>query len=271
VYAAHINNPYRQLELYRFYTDSVVLQHVYALHSQQVDLLVVDNVLVVLHLDTGMAMLVDVYSDTTSTTPLARAMLPLGLLVAVPHQRRLDEEHRQQVQLRNFLKEQQRLKQQALAAVCQQAGSKGGSRTGRDTAGSTPRDRSSEVQAGAGGSDQQQGTAGQEPQQPTLQEELAGYLMVVVPGPWPLTYTHWRFTLPNLVVDPVKQVHSRGVLSICDHLDLCLHVDVPLAVAMNKSLVGKLPVQLFFNFIYSMVMHVVALCCVLCRWYPASC
>ena len=35
-----------RLELYRFYTDAVVLQHVYEVHSAHVDLSVVDNVLV---------------------------------------------------------------------------------------------------------------------------------------------------------------------------------------------------------------------------------
>jgi hypothetical protein len=205
VYTAHINTPYKQLELYRFYTDSVVLQHVYPLHSQQVDLLVVDNVLVVVHLDTGMAMLVDVYTDST-TSPLSRALQHLGLLVAVPHQRRLDEEHRQQVQLRNLLKEQQqRLKQQAQTAARQ---AKGGGR-----ASSAARDRSSEVQVSAPAADHsQQATATQ--QQPTLQEELAGYLMVVVPGPWPATYAHWRFTLPNLIIDPSKQVQLM-IIAAC--------------------------------------------------------
>ncbi|KAG2484707.1 hypothetical protein HYH03_016535 [Edaphochlamys debaryana] len=46
VYCAHINRRALKLELYRFYTDTVVLQHTYELFSPHVDIAVVDSVIV---------------------------------------------------------------------------------------------------------------------------------------------------------------------------------------------------------------------------------
>ncbi|GLC43165.1 hypothetical protein PLESTB_000856200 [Pleodorina starrii] len=46
VYCAHINRRSLKLELYRFYTDTVVLQHTYELFSPHVELAVVDSVIV---------------------------------------------------------------------------------------------------------------------------------------------------------------------------------------------------------------------------------
>ncbi|EFJ40813.1 hypothetical protein VOLCADRAFT_99285 [Volvox carteri f. nagariensis] len=47
VYCAHMNRRALRLELYRFYTDTVVLQHTYELFSPNVDLAVVDSVIIV--------------------------------------------------------------------------------------------------------------------------------------------------------------------------------------------------------------------------------
>ncbi len=56
----HINRRQLKLELYRFYTDTVVLQHTYELASPAVDLAVVDNLLLVVHTDASIALLIDV-------------------------------------------------------------------------------------------------------------------------------------------------------------------------------------------------------------------
>mmetsp|Transcript_36491 Transcript_36491/g.81224 ORF Transcript_36491/g.81224 Transcript_36491/m.81224 type:complete len:809 (-) Transcript_36491:999-3425(-) len=81
VYCAFFNDSALKLELYRFYTDTVVLQHTYEMLSPAMDLSVVDNVLVVHHLDSAMELLLDVADDSTS---LIVNPLPLGLLLP-PH------------------------------------------------------------------------------------------------------------------------------------------------------------------------------------------
>ncbi|GIL90690.1 hypothetical protein Vretimale_15774 [Volvox reticuliferus] len=82
VYCAHINRRSLKLELYRFYTDTVVLQHTYELFSPHVDLAVIDSVIVV-HCGTDaiaaaplsdVAMLFDVVAPTLQ--PIANP-LPL--------------------------------------------------------------------------------------------------------------------------------------------------------------------------------------------------
>ncbi|GLI64462.1 hypothetical protein VaNZ11_007734 [Volvox africanus] len=81
VYCAHINRRSLKLELYRFYTDTVVLQHTYELFSPHVDLAVIDSVIVVHCTDaiaaaplSGVAMLFDVVAPTLQ--PIANP-LPL--------------------------------------------------------------------------------------------------------------------------------------------------------------------------------------------------
>lgn len=76
VYCAYINRELSRLELYRFFTDTVPLQHSYEVFSPFIDISQVDNVLVVHHLDSAVAMLLDVMADTHQ--PLA-APLPLAL------------------------------------------------------------------------------------------------------------------------------------------------------------------------------------------------
>ena len=60
VYCCHVNIPASRLDLYRFFTDTISLQHSFELCSTDVDVSVVDNVIVVHHLDTGVALLFDV-------------------------------------------------------------------------------------------------------------------------------------------------------------------------------------------------------------------
>ncbi|GIL46595.1 hypothetical protein Vafri_3562 [Volvox africanus] len=81
VYCAHINRRSLKLELYRFYTDTVVLQHTYELFSPHVDLAVIDSVIVVHCTDaiaaaplSGVAILFDVVAPTLQ--PIANP-LPL--------------------------------------------------------------------------------------------------------------------------------------------------------------------------------------------------
>ncbi len=63
MYCAYINAEASKLELYRFYTDTVSLQLTYELFASNVDLSVVDNVLVVLHVDSAMTLLIDIMGD----------------------------------------------------------------------------------------------------------------------------------------------------------------------------------------------------------------
>ncbi|MEW5318003.1 MAG: hypothetical protein WDW38_009257 [Sanguina aurantia] len=78
VYCAFHNTASSKLELYRFFTDTVVLQHTYPLSSHAIGLSVVDNVLLVTLLDSAVVMLLDVAADVTTpvSDPLPLAMLP---------------------------------------------------------------------------------------------------------------------------------------------------------------------------------------------------
>jgi len=78
VYCVALEATAGRLELYRIYTDTVVLQHVYSVVQQAaLGLSVVDNLLVVTHAAAGVTLLYDVCADTAE--PIAPP-LPLGLL-----------------------------------------------------------------------------------------------------------------------------------------------------------------------------------------------
>eukprot|EP00798_Chlamydomonas_sp_ICE-L_P005340 gene5340-12935_t len=77
VYCAYINKAQSRVELYRFFTDTVVLQHSYEIFSKTVELSVIDNVLVIHHMDSAVALLFDVSAGTPEPISMP---LPLGLL-----------------------------------------------------------------------------------------------------------------------------------------------------------------------------------------------
>ncbi|WIA12365.1 hypothetical protein OEZ85_012414 [Tetradesmus obliquus] len=83
VYLAHADAAASRLELYRFYTDTIILQHVYELVSPKVQLSVVDNTLLVHHLDTSVVMLHDVALALPASSQLANP-LPLRRLQLLP-------------------------------------------------------------------------------------------------------------------------------------------------------------------------------------------
>ncbi|GAX83533.1 hypothetical protein CEUSTIGMA_g10958.t1 [Chlamydomonas eustigma] len=84
VYCAHINVATSKLELYRFYTDAITLLHSMELFTTNLDLSVIDNVIVLHHLDTAMTVLVDVaVADEAVLKPIANP-LPLALLSPPP-------------------------------------------------------------------------------------------------------------------------------------------------------------------------------------------
>ena len=77
LFCAHIDAEARTLVLYRFYRDALLRQHSFPLPSPRVALAVVDNALVVVTLDRGLALVLDVLSG--SLHPLATPV-PLGLV-----------------------------------------------------------------------------------------------------------------------------------------------------------------------------------------------
>jgi hypothetical protein len=78
VYCAHLDREALKLELWRFYTDQVQLQHTYELYAADVQLSTVDNVLLVHHPDTQVVALLDVCAPTQLpiANPLPPALLP---------------------------------------------------------------------------------------------------------------------------------------------------------------------------------------------------
>jgi hypothetical protein len=81
VYLAHADAAASRLELYRFYTDTIILEHVLDLFSPEVGLSVVDNTLVVHHPATAVSVLFDVALGQQK--PLANP-LPLRRLQLLP-------------------------------------------------------------------------------------------------------------------------------------------------------------------------------------------
>lgn len=81
VYLTYIDRENMRLELYRFYTDTVVLQHTYELFAPQAEVSVVDN-LVVTHQPTAdVVMLFDVLAE--GAQPIANP-LPMAVIDRVP-------------------------------------------------------------------------------------------------------------------------------------------------------------------------------------------
>jgi hypothetical protein len=78
VYCAYLCRESLQLQLHRFYTDQVLLQHSYELFSPHVQLSTVDNVLLVHHPDTQVVSLLDACAPTQLpiANPLPPALLP---------------------------------------------------------------------------------------------------------------------------------------------------------------------------------------------------
>lgn len=81
LFCAHIDTDTCTLVLYRFYRDALLRQHSFPVPSARVAISVVDNALVVITLDTGVGLILDVLSG--SVQPLA-SPLPLGLLESLP-------------------------------------------------------------------------------------------------------------------------------------------------------------------------------------------
>jgi hypothetical protein len=80
VYCAYLDREALKLELWRYYTDQVQLQHRYELYSADVQLSTADNVLLLHHPDTQVVALLDVCAPTQLpvANPMPPALLPQG-------------------------------------------------------------------------------------------------------------------------------------------------------------------------------------------------
>jgi hypothetical protein len=180
VFCAHVSEAARRLDLYRIFTDTVVLQHSYELPSSRLlRLSVVDNVLVAHQPAGGAALLIDVCAD--DATPLV-APHAVGHLAPLRRPRQLEQERQQQAAYQF-----QRQSRSGLPATTPAARRDSGERGASSSSAQPPPSPAGLALA----------AALPPPTAWSVMDEEEGSL---------LPHTSWAYHLPNLIVDPHNQV-----------------------------------------------------------------